>query len=210
MTALSSTVYELYDQYKNNFRKEYTVLISPHRTESNIQLRLDNFGKIQYRCDGHREQQSFNDNELLNLSNATVCLMPGQTPQQFLDGYFKFIQNIMELSNYKVRQIYQIIQDDFGQDEDDTRRDPDYVPRRSNKVVESETETESEPSEHEDDPDYIPSESEEEDSEYEDDIPPQVEFSEEEDDAESQTTTESFDDVDKDPDYVPSESDDDY
>jgi hypothetical protein len=134
----------LYLKYKQYFPKEYLGLISnPHRPNGII-LRIP---KIQPR-DGvelkvlrvENHGKNFTVDELEDLTNAWVFLEDGQKPLQYLDIFFKYIIDELELSKYRIKQMYLDLEVD---EEDDYVKDPDYTPYTDKEDYEEELEYES-------------------------------------------------------------------
>jgi hypothetical protein len=155
----TKTVSDLYFKYQQYYPKEYLGLIS-QRNPNGIIIRIpkiqpsDDIELKVLRIKNHGKD--FTLDELEDLTNAWVYLEYKQDPLEYLDVFFEYIIDELQLTKYHIKQIYLDLELD---EEDNYDKDPDYNPYTDNEDYFEELEYSSdnnEPTKVEDD-DYVPS-----------------------------------------------------
>lgn len=124
----TKTIGDLYFKYQQYFPKEYLGLIS-QRNPNGIILRIPKIQPVDdielkvLRVKNHGKY--FTQDELEDLTNAWVYLEDGQNPLKYLDVFFKYIIDELQLTKYRIKQMYLDLELD---EEDDYVKDPDYIP----------------------------------------------------------------------------------
>lgn len=126
----TKTVMDLYTKHISSFPEEYIALVaassSPNGTILRIPKKQPTDGvDIKFMRYKKGDLDMDDDAKVLDLINSWVYLEKDQTPLNYLQNYFKFIINTLDLSTYRIKQMYLDLELDL---EDDYKADPDYNP----------------------------------------------------------------------------------